>query len=576
MVWGPRSATRRDSPWLLPPVLLGNPVGVRAFRQVPTRDWLVPTSGEHLPVAHFFEHAESTFVLPTPLPAAVALDFDLRVGVGGATGSGLRLRQLFTVGPGGSLMPSRYARRDVTATAVPHKGVALTDKPLVELVGTHPLLSVTSEGVKVDAEFLDVTELWWGLRNAQAAVDEPRGDWYTHPALGGHPERLRALAATTPGKGPSFWLVWASRAAAGQARKVQPLVFLIAPAWLNDGQRFAHEPTPAGLVKAAGSGKPMYAVGRFLLSPVLPDRLDAARKATPPIPEQHLWQLARDVLKQTMPVRGGGTWPEKLLEVAPGGGATPRAVLPLHTDLGHRPAGHEAAADDSGKPLLLVYPVGVDGVNPYASVTRPGLAERMRSMVGAMFGAGAVAVEATAAPAMDDLVLAGHSGGNGILWGALAANGSDVAKCVTFDAASVATPENNLDSIRAGVAKRGTKPFSLVLVTSTNSYGTPADLATRVSKVRAALRGDPAAMLVVLPAETAQAAFWNPANAAPSGSATANPLLRAMLAPWSDAEIHAATTPGNRRFWNFLFFHEFAAYGGQSPTRTFFREALDL
>jgi hypothetical protein len=90
------------------------------------------------------------------------------------------------------------------------------------------------------------------------------------------------------------------------------------------------------------------------------------------------------------------------------------------------------------------------------------------------------------------------------------------------------------------------------------------------------MRGNPASKVVVLPAEAIQTEFWNPHNAVPAGGPTKNPLLRAMLAPWSNAEVEDATTPGNRRFWTFLLFHEFAAYGGQSLTRTFFREALDL
>jgi hypothetical protein len=579
VVWGPRSATRRDSFWLRPPVLVGDPVRVRAFAQVPTRDWLLPTSGQELAVAYFRENAEATFVLPDPPPAAIALDFDLRLEVGSVRGTGLRLRQLCTVGAGGALLPSRYARRDVSVTVVPNKGVTIADRPQVELVGRHPLLSFTTAGVRLDAEFLDVTELWWGLRNARTSPGEPRGDWYVHPALGGHPDRLRILAATTPGAGPMLWMAWTSQAAAAPAKTIQPLVFIIASAWLNGLQGFAHKLGPEGLITAATSGKPLYSVGRFLLSAVPSAQLDIVRKATPTIPEPDLWQLAVEVLKATVPRvvgMGGRAWPEVLLEVGPDGAATVRAVLPLTSDSGHRPAGHEAAADDSGKPLLLVYPVGVNGGEPYASVGRPGLAERMRSLVGTMFSCGAVAGTATVAPATDDLILGGHSNGNGALWVSLAVNGADIAKCMAFDAASPVTPEANQENIRIGVEKRGSKPFALILVTSPNSYNTVADLKARVSNVKLAMRSNPSASLVMLPAEAIQGEFWNPRNAAPTGKPTKNELLRQMLSPWTQKEIEDATTPSLRPLWGFLFFHEFAAYGGQSLTKTFFREALDL
>ncbi|RZU75870.1 hypothetical protein EV384_4442 [Micromonospora kangleipakensis] len=100
--------------------------------------------------------------------------------------------------------------------------------------------------------------------------------------------------------------------------------------------------------------------------------------------------------KERLLMPKGSLWPEKLLELTAKGNATARAVLPLTSDIGHRPAGHEAAADDSGKPLLLVYPIGPSLSEPYVSVTQPGLAERMKSLVGTMFSAGAVASTATA------------------------------------------------------------------------------------------------------------------------------------------------------------------------------------
>lgn len=581
VVWGPRSdLTKRDSFWLRPPVLVGDPVRVRAFARVPTREWLNPATGQPLTVANFRDRAESTFVLPDPLPAAVALDVDLRLEVDSVSGTGLRVRQLCTVGPGGVLLPARFARRDVTVTVVPNKGVTIADKPPVELVGTHPLLSFTTGQVRVDAEFLDITELWWGLRSRQTRSAEPRGDWYVHPALGGHPERLRYFAATTPGDGPLFWFAWVSQAAAEQAQRVQPLVFLIAPAWLN--AHFAHKLSPAGLTAAVTSGWPLYAVGRFLLSPVPSDRLDAVRRATPPLSEFELWQLAARILRGTVPGMPGmrtRLWPQVLLKTERDAEgrlrAAPDAVLPLQSDLGHRPAGHEAAADGSGKPLLLVYPVGVNPQQPYGSVVRRGLAERMRSLVAAAFGAGAVATAATAAPATDDLILAGHSSGNAQMWISLANNGADIAKCVAFDAAGGATPERSLTNITTGAARRTPKPLTLVLVTSPNSYGTLVGLGNRVSTVTRALHGNPAARLVVLPEVAVQSEFWNPHKAV-TGASARNPLLGAMLSDWTAQEVDDATKQGRLSLWGFLFLHEFAAYGGPSLTRTFFREALDL
>jgi len=170
-----------------------------------------------------------------------------------------------------------------------------------------------------------------------------------------------------------LWMTWASRTAATSAPRVQPLVFLIAPAWLNGGLGFAHTLYAAGLTGAAAGRRPLLAVGRFLLSSIPSAALARVRKATPRLPEQELWQLATDVLQGTVPgVPGVTLWPEKLLESSAKGGATARAVLPLLSDIGHRPAGHEAAADDSGKPILLVYPVAVNAAEPYLSVGQAG------------------------------------------------------------------------------------------------------------------------------------------------------------------------------------------------------------
>lgn len=579
VVWGPRSSTKRDSFWLLPPVLIGDPVRVRSFDQIPDRSWLDRSKGVQLTVANFREQAEATFVLPDPLPKAVAIDIDLQLEVNSVRGTALRLQQLFTVDAAGTMMPIKYARRDVTVTVAPNAGVTIADRPAVELVGKHPLLTVNTAEIRLDAEFLDVTELWWGLRAGRPTPSaQPRGDWYVHSALGGHPDRLRILAATTPGKGPMVWMTWAAQGAMAQAQKIQPLIFLIAPAWLNDTLKFAHGLDAGGLTKAATDGRPLLVVGRFLLSTVPSARLDAVRKSTPTLPEDQLWQLATDVLKDTVPgtpkMGKGVLWPEKLLETDPTtGGATVRAVLPLLSDIGHRPAGHEAAADDSGTPLVLVYPIAVNLSEPYVFVVQAGLGARMNSLVNMLFSVGAVARTATVAPTTDEMILAGHSSGNSYMWASLNNNGADIVKCIAFDAASVAAPESHIDEIRNGVQRRNRKPFTLLLVTSPNSYGSLQGLSERITKVESALSGNPSAKLIVLPAKDNQAEFWDPKKIRPATTPTKNPLLRSMLASWPDSEVTSAAVQAG---WGFLFFHEFAAYGGQSLTRTFFREALDL
>ncbi|RZU75875.1 hypothetical protein EV384_4448 [Micromonospora kangleipakensis] len=182
VVWGPRSSTCRDSFWLRPPVLVGDPVRVRASDRLPTGNWLDPAQGTRLTVANFRDSAEATFVLPSPPPKAIAIDIDLQLEVDSVRGTGLRLQQLFSVDANGTLLPSRYARRDVTVTVVPNAGVTIANRPPTELVGRHPLLTVTTAGVRVDAEFLDVTELWWGLRATRSAPAPTRGDWHLHPA----------------------------------------------------------------------------------------------------------------------------------------------------------------------------------------------------------------------------------------------------------------------------------------------------------------------------------------------------------------------------------------------------------
>jgi len=128
VTWGPRSSARRDSFWLRPPVLVGDPVQVRAFDRIPGSDWLDPATGVRMTVVNFRDGAEATFVLASPQPAAIAIAIDLTLEVDSVRGTGLRLRQLCTVGARGALLPSRYARRDVTVTAVSNAGVTTSDR----------------------------------------------------------------------------------------------------------------------------------------------------------------------------------------------------------------------------------------------------------------------------------------------------------------------------------------------------------------------------------------------------------------------------------------------------------------
>ncbi|MEZ4314526.1 MAG: hypothetical protein R3F14_41445 [Polyangiaceae bacterium] len=50
-----------------------------------------------------------------------------------------------------------------------------------------------------------------------------------------------------------------------------------------------------------------------------------------------------------------------------------------------------------------------------------------------------------------------------------------------------------------------------------------------------------------------------------------NPVLRTLMKEWDDAAVdRAAAFPGQ---WQFLFFHEYPAHGGD-PGRSFFAQAL--
>ena len=591
VTWGPRSSTNRGSFWLKPPVLTDvvDPVRVRVFDSVPSGNgWLRPQAGTELVVAVFRDRAEATFVLPSPRPKAVVVEVNLQLEVRSIRQSGLRLWQLFTVDAGGALLYAKYSRREVDVAVKPNAGVTITDRagaPTTELVGLHPLLAIGADAIHVDAEFLDVTHLWWASRKAATAA-VGRGDWYTHPALGGHPERMRVFAATSPTSSPMLWFTFSSTGAMATTGTLQPLVFFIAPAWLNGTVKFDHTLDAEGFAHAAEQSGALYAVGRFLLSPVSSASIGAVQKATPPISLMDLWQLAADIRPAMIPnmpgMSPGGLWPDKLLEIGPDGrNATAHAVLPLHSDIGHRPAGHEVAADSSGKPLVLVYPLLTShGAN--AGAEAAGLAGRMKSLMLALYAGGGAAVTSTAAPEMAELTLAGHSSGGTPLWSAFANNGANVVKCIGVDAAGSfgqpSRPEDRLEDIKKGVAARQNKPVTFVLICSTASGG-PAVIKDRVTVLEPILKKS-GSRLVILPATADQAEFWDPTKVRPptlagqSPPTTKNPVLRSMLTAWSDKEVrNAAKQPDS---WSFLFFHEFAAYGGRSTGTTFFREALDL
>ena len=489
-------------------------------------------------------------------PLHVRMDFDLQATVGGVTRSVLAFRQLFLApqpAPSGgtetlgALLAAQYW---FAATVIEPDRTRPRFKPLGwpgsrRRLGLHPLLTLAPGRVSVNAEFVDVTDLWWGVRKDKWA-------WYLNKDdLGGQQERLRVLAWTAGGD-PMIWFAAVSEAASGSDLAAAPsggadaptapadVVFYRPPPGVN---AFPYAATEKGFLDARHDDTTMYILARYLLPPVPADRFDGVKRGgrvrSPELMADQIQPVSRDPTHPADPMD---------IDVASGHGF--RAKF--------RPVGMEAAVHRAKFKGVLLLPLAAgDHDHPYDGAARKDLRSTVRSALTLLWNNFAFGILAGSQPRFDgrELWLGAHSAGNLTLWGALRNNTSDVARIISHDATPKATNLFvGLPIVKAAAAARQKAGLTLdgFFVTTPNMTGrADTGLTDEIDrKLRETL-----ARITVLPPFDRRSSYWKlpPTN-------TTNEYLRYLLTHWSDIELAAAAkTPGK---WFFLFFHELAMFGG--------------
>jgi hypothetical protein len=513
------------------------------------------------------------------------LDFKMTVTVGSSTETVLAFQQLLSVDPGGIITGVKYAVSRYTLTlagAATQSGKegrvppAQTMMPALESAGLHPLVTIdqkaTPATIVVNAEFVDATQLFWSLH---AAGDQWR--WYLHPNLGGRADNLRVLAWTTGGR-PMLWFVAATDAV---VRKIDPpgtrqgadLIFFRPPPGSNS---FGYQLSKAGFSDPRHQDTTLHILARYLLRP-------CDTKLIPTLAAQ------------------GVQGPEDLGDVmASATTALPSDPMERVSALWtvFQPVGLEAAIAQTQQPHVLFLPLGSDVADPggYDGALLAGIKTTVASALALLWSTGGVAREANALPAFAsrELWLAGHSAGNGALATCAANNGADVDRMITVDATGTFTLKGSvvpaITKAAAARAAAGKGQLEAMVITSPHITDTAifkpnASAPTMVDfkPVDGSMFVSTKAKVVFIPDLVREPTYWQ-IQLAPK--VAMNAYLHRLLSRWSDAQIAAsARNPNGKRAngmnWFFLFFHEYAIFGGHLDTtagatrvRTFFEDAL--
>jgi hypothetical protein len=550
-------------------------------------------------------------------PAYVRMDFDLVATAGGHSSTILALRQLFLATssitpPGmmgsGTLLPVQFSIEDMELVAsangpVRRKGPSPTGHRTG--LGLHPLLSLAKFGqFSINAEFVDVTELWWKVH------PDTTWGWYWHPLLKGRQEHLRVLAWTGGGN-PMIWFAAIPDAAVTSSAKrtelktVTPrpvtrpadIVFFRPPPGSN---AFPYSPTQAGFEAKQHDDISLVNLARYLLSPVPEKTFLALKSAGVRTPEL----LADQIQPKSSTPTVKPADPMDLMKLLdPSGRSRPEAFTDTRANA-FRPVGLEASLNRSGAAHVLFLPLGFEASegdparglkgNPqggYEAVQMADLKVTIQSALTLLWNVNAVGRDSASPPLTRDRELwtAGHSEGNRTVWRCLQGNGNDVDRLISFDSDTLT---EGVKQMRAAGKKRpaGKPLHAFVVLTPANGdeNGLPVERDRELRQLR-----DSGMLVTVLPDFAARSQYWH-LNPPP----ITNPYFLHLLAKWNVPaqqggggtsrtllEI-SATRPRN---WNFLFFHELAVFGGElvqqaivpgasppaSPqVRTFFEMAL--
>jgi hypothetical protein len=492
-----------------------------------------------------------------PAPSNLRLDFKLEATAGGVTKTVLAFQQLFEISPAGTISAKECAIESVLLQSSPSGPAPAVGPPAPRrrFQGLHPLLGLSQTPklvtISVNAEFVDLTALWWALRTDALG-------WYLNPALPipGRQLNLRVLGWTAGGS-PMIWFAVVPDDAVNSVAGTEDVVFFRPPPGVNS---FLYPATAAGLTDsrhdgaepAPGKHSTLYLLGRYLLSPIPADRL-AAVIASGTVQRTDL------LADQAQPAPGFPLEPEPM----PWLSGFPECF---------RPVGLETAFNNAGGGRVLFLPLasgdGTMTTHPYDGAVLPGLRKTLRSALGTLWNVSAVGTSTSTIPDMSnrELWLAGHSAGNLSMWECALSNKADVARIITFDPSP---PDRNfqpgIGAITAVAAARKTasKTLDVFAIVSPNlsQHMTPSPPRPYMGLsdgVDRQLRHT-GASVTVLPPFAERESYWNPTTVAPS-SGVGKTLIQYLLSNWTAAQI--GTSAARPADWRFLFFHEQAMSGG--------------
>jgi hypothetical protein len=525
--------------------------------------------------------------VPPSNPANLRMDFSLSASAGGKTAVVLAFRQLFQTDDKGLVTATRCAIDTVTLTAT-STTVSLSRGARRRFTGQHPLVTIAPLKISVNAEFVDLTELWWAIRSDKVG-------WYLNSALGGRPTHLRVLGWTTNGY-PMIWFACIPDAAelsiTGAAPPTKPgappipapgggdadLVFLRPQAGINT---FGHSTDAKGLADTQHDHTTMWLLARYLLSPI-PSSSFAGIKSAGTVPTVTITMSSKQSI--TLAV-------DQLADrIQPSGSPAPADPMDQGRGLpdAFRPVGMEAAFNRAGRSRVMLVPVGVDTNSAYEGVGMSGLRTTVRSALGVLWSGDAVDRRGTGIPDLSnrELWAGAHSGANLSMFECVRRNAADIARIITFDAAPRARLMSGISTFLVvnNARKAAGKKLEIFAIVSPNltqdgAPGLSSPFQGLDDAVDLALRRT-GAVITELPDYPERVSFWTP-----SPAATPKTFVQYVVSNWSDAQVTAsAANPGK---WRFLFFHELAVYGGHlvpppssapagtSPSfRTFFEDAL--
>ncbi|MET8630881.1 hypothetical protein ABZW30_45590 [Kitasatospora sp. NPDC004669] len=169
--------------------------------------WDSPGTGRPCPTTGTPSNTETAFTVPDDA-RALRLTFTVRLRVGQNDEEVLSVVQRLTIGAAGLLLPDAYLHPRFALTLVNRGGGSEVRQRVPSwgpsgitgrFLGRHPLITVSGGPViLVGTEFLDVTNLWWGVhfRICHNNIETDFNPWYLEPLCTANPGRLRVLLNT--------------------------------------------------------------------------------------------------------------------------------------------------------------------------------------------------------------------------------------------------------------------------------------------------------------------------------------------------------------------------------------------